>query len=198
MLVYPHVLSYPCAVWTVKLDTCRLLFKVSSPICCTGCMCCLVQVRGPVVVGQYHGVDTPTTDAQGWFDTGDVASLDTLGYMRITDRSKDVIKSGGEWISSITLENLAMGHPQVGVCLIMCMITNPRWADRTRRGHCRHAADEAQCDMLFLPRDGATCPSGHPGCGQHRQQGTSSECQDQQQQLGCFEVLQPMCKLVVC
>lgn len=95
-----------------SLQTC--LVSLCNVSCCTFCMRCLVQVRGPVVVGQYHGVDTPTTDAQGWFDTGDVASLDTLGYMRITDRSKDVIKSGGEWISSITLENLAMGHPQVG------------------------------------------------------------------------------------
>ena len=73
-------------------------------------------VRGPGVVRGYHGRDgepQSVLDGDGWFDTGDVATLDPQGYMQITDRSKDVIKSGGEWISSIELENLAVGHPEV-------------------------------------------------------------------------------------
>ena len=72
-----------------------------------------LQVRGPIVVQQYHKLDKAACDEEGWFDTGDVCTIDLLGYMTITDRSKDVVKSGGEWISSISLENVAMGHPKV-------------------------------------------------------------------------------------
>ena len=56
---------------------------------------------------------TPAVDGDGWFSTGDMASIDPLGFMRITDRVKDVIKSGGEWISSIEIENVAMSHEEV-------------------------------------------------------------------------------------
>ncbi|KAF8064630.1 alkK [Scenedesmus sp. PABB004] len=74
-----------------------------------------LQVRGPIVVQRYHRHASPAVDpgAGRWFDTGDVASIDACGGMRITDRSKDVIKSGGEWISSIALENAAMACPGV-------------------------------------------------------------------------------------
>ncbi|MFX5873826.1 long-chain fatty acid--CoA ligase, partial [Acinetobacter baumannii] len=73
-----------------------------------------IRVRGPWVLSGYYGnpPDSALDDA-GWFSTGDVAFIDADGYVQITDRSKDVIKSGGEWISSIDLENAAMGHPQV-------------------------------------------------------------------------------------
>ncbi|MFX8668674.1 long-chain fatty acid--CoA ligase, partial [Acinetobacter baumannii] len=70
-------------------------------------------VSGPAVSKAYYRVETNILDDKGFFDTGDVATIDADGYMRITDRSKDVIKSGGEWISSIDLENLAVGHPKV-------------------------------------------------------------------------------------
>jgi acyl-CoA synthetase (AMP-forming)/AMP-acid ligase II len=73
-----------------------------------------LKARGPwVAAGYYHSEGGEVLDADGWFPTGDVATLDADGFVQITDRSKDVIKSGGEWISSIDLENIAMGHPAV-------------------------------------------------------------------------------------
>ena len=68
-------------------------------------------------------------DADGYFDTGDVATIDRYGYMQITDRSKDVIKSGGEWISSIELENLAVGHPKVAEAAVIG-VRHPKWDER--------------------------------------------------------------------
>ena len=65
----------------------------------------------------------------GWFDTGDVAHIDPDGYMQITDRAKDVIKSGGEWISSIDLENLAVGHPDVAEAAVIG-VPHSRWDER--------------------------------------------------------------------
>ena len=74
-------------------------------------------------------VDTNILDDDGFFDTGDVATIDQHGYMRITDRSKDVIKSGGEWISSIDLENLAVGHPAVAEAAVIG-VYHPKWDER--------------------------------------------------------------------
>ena len=68
-------------------------------------------------------------DAEGWFATGDVATIDPDGFMEITDRSKDVIKSGGEWISSITLENIAVSHPDVAEAAIIAA-AHPKWDER--------------------------------------------------------------------
>jgi fatty-acyl-CoA synthase len=68
-------------------------------------------------------------DADGWFDTGDVATLDSDGFMTITDRAKDVIKSGGEWISSIAIENIAIGHPAVAEAAVIG-IAHPKWDER--------------------------------------------------------------------
>lgn len=86
-------------------------------------------VRGPWIIQRYYKADTDAVEADGWFDTGDVATIDPQNYMRIVDRSKDVIKSGGEWISSIDLENIAVGHPAV---LEACVIGVPeeRWQER--------------------------------------------------------------------
>ena len=89
-----------------------------------------LQVRGPWVCGSYfHSDDDEAHGADGWFDTGDVATIDPLGFMQITDRSKDVIKSGGEWISSIELENLAMSHPGVAEAAVIA-IADPKWSER--------------------------------------------------------------------
>jgi fatty-acyl-CoA synthase len=68
-------------------------------------------------------------DADGWFDTGDVAHIDANGYMQITDRAKDVIKSGGEWISTIDLENIAVGHPDVAEAAVIGL-PHPKWDER--------------------------------------------------------------------
>ena len=89
-----------------------------------------LKVRGPAVAkGYYGGAGQEQFDADGWFDTGDVAHINTNGYMQITDRSKDVIKSGGEWISSIELENLAVGHPEVAEAAVIG-IAHPKWDER--------------------------------------------------------------------
>jgi acyl-CoA synthetase (AMP-forming)/AMP-acid ligase II len=88
----------------------------------------LLKVKGPWVAGAYYGCGA-ATDAEGWFDTGDVATIDAEGYMQITDRAKDVIKSGGEWISSIDLENAAMGHAAVAEAAVIGL-HHPQWQER--------------------------------------------------------------------
>ncbi len=88
-----------------------------------------LKVRGPAVAKAYYHVDREILDENGFFDTGDVATIDPEGYMRITDRSKDVIKSGGEWISSIDLENLAVGHPKVAEAAVIG-VPHPKWDER--------------------------------------------------------------------
>ncbi|MET4492077.1 fatty-acid--CoA ligase [Bradyrhizobium sp. LA7.1] len=88
-----------------------------------------LKVSGPAVAKAYYRVDTDIVDEQGFFDTGDVATIDEESFMRITDRSKDVIKSGGEWISSINLENLAVGHPAVAEAAVIG-VYHPKWDER--------------------------------------------------------------------
>lgn len=88
-----------------------------------------LKVRGPAISAAYYRVDDNILDEDGFFDTGDVATLDSYGYLRITDRSKDVIKSGGEWISSIDLENLAVGHPKVAEAAVIG-VPHPKWGER--------------------------------------------------------------------
>jgi acyl-CoA synthetase (AMP-forming)/AMP-acid ligase II len=90
-----------------------------------------LQVRGPWVCSDYYRLEgaggAHTLD--GWFNTGDVAIIDPDGYITITDRTKDVIKSGGEWISSIELENVAMNHPSVGQAAVIG-VAHPKWTER--------------------------------------------------------------------
>ncbi len=89
-----------------------------------------LKVRGPAVASSYYkGRGAEQFDEDGFFDTGDVAYMDQYGYMQITDRSKDVIKSGGEWISSIDLENLAVGHPDVAEAAVIG-VYHPKWDER--------------------------------------------------------------------
>jgi fatty-acyl-CoA synthase len=89
-----------------------------------------LKVRGPAVAKSYYkGEGGEAFEADGWFDTGDVAILHPDGVMQITDRSKDVIKSGGEWISSIDLENMAVGHPKVAEAAAIG-VPHPKWDER--------------------------------------------------------------------
>jgi fatty-acyl-CoA synthase len=88
-----------------------------------------LKVRGPAVAKAYFKDAGSIVDADGFFDTGDVATIDQAGYMQITDRAKDIIKSGGEWISSIELENLAIGHPKVAEAAVIG-IRHPKWGER--------------------------------------------------------------------
>jgi fatty-acyl-CoA synthase len=90
-----------------------------------------VQVRGPWITGSYHNLaksgESFTTD--GWLKTGDVGMIAPDGYLRLTDRAKDLIKSGGEWISSVDLENSIMGHPAVAEAAVIA-VPHPKWDER--------------------------------------------------------------------
>jgi fatty-acyl-CoA synthase len=90
-----------------------------------------IQVRGPFITGSYHGV--PVSDdkftGDGWLRTGDVATMDELGFVRITDRTKDLIKSGGEWISSVDLENALMAHPALAEAAVIA-VPHEKWSER--------------------------------------------------------------------
>jgi fatty-acyl-CoA synthase len=87
-----------------------------------------LMVRGPWVVSGYYREEKPSLK-DGWFDTGDLATIDRDNYLRLTDRAKDVIKSGGEWISSIDVENLVMGCPGVADAAVIG-IPHPKWEER--------------------------------------------------------------------
>jgi fatty-acyl-CoA synthase len=90
-----------------------------------------LHVRGPWIARSYYEnpqeADKFTMD--GWFRTGDIVTIDPEGYVRITDRTKDLIKSGGEWISSVDLENALMGHPAVREAAVVA-VADPRWGER--------------------------------------------------------------------
>jgi fatty-acyl-CoA synthase len=86
-------------------------------------------VKGPWIIREYFKQEGETPLVDGWFPTGDVATIDEDGFMQITDRSKDVIKSGGEWISSIDIENIAMAHPNVMMAACIGM-PHPKWDER--------------------------------------------------------------------
>jgi fatty-acyl-CoA synthase len=93
-----------------------------------------VKLRGPWVCSAYYKLDSNSNsnsahDQDGWFSTGDIATMSSDGYMQITDRTKDVIKSGGEWISSIDLENAAVGHPAVAEAAVIG-VPHPKWSER--------------------------------------------------------------------
>ena len=89
-----------------------------------------LMVKGPWIASAYYGEEPGSAlDKDGWFATGDVATIDADGFMEITDRSKDVIKSGGEWISSITLENIAVSHPDVTEAAVIAAL-HPKWDER--------------------------------------------------------------------
>lgn len=101
-----------------------------------------LMVRGPWIASGYYKNDDRSAFRDGWFDTGDVSTIDPLGYMQIVDRSKDVIKSGGEWISSIELENYAVGHDDVVEACVVG-IAHPKWDERPL--------------LLVIKKDGASC-----------------------------------------
>ena len=86
-------------------------------------------VRGPSITKAYFKEDKSAVDEDGWFDTGDIATIDPMGYMQITDRDKDVIKSGGEWISSIDVENVAVGCPGIAEAAVIGL-PHPKWSER--------------------------------------------------------------------
>ena len=89
-----------------------------------------LKVKGPTIAsGYFRGEGGDPLDAEGYFDTGDVSTIDPLGYMHITDRAKDIVKSGGEWISSIEIENIVLSHPQVELAAVIGVV-HPKWDER--------------------------------------------------------------------
>ncbi|KAG1715283.1 3-methylmercaptopropionyl-CoA ligase [Nymphon striatum] len=91
-----------------------------------------LYVRGNTIISGYFDnqeASEGALDAEGWFGTGDVATIDTQGFLTIQDRAKDLIKSGGEWISSIDLENIVMAHPKVANCAVIAL-PHPKWDER--------------------------------------------------------------------
>jgi fatty-acyl-CoA synthase len=113
-----------------------------------------LKVRGPWVCDSYFGLDTsPAHDADGWFDTGDIASIDPKGFLQITDRAKDVIKSGGEWISSIDLENIAIAHPAIAEAAVIG-VRHPKWDERPIVVAVKKAGQEVSREELLRFYDG--------------------------------------------
>jgi fatty-acyl-CoA synthase len=90
-----------------------------------------LEVSGPWIARQYYKTDEPgdSFSPDGWLRTGDVAAITPLGYIRIVDRTKDLVKSGGEWISSVDLENQIMGHPKVAEAAVIAL-PHPKWGER--------------------------------------------------------------------
>ena len=109
-----------------------------------------LKVRGPWVCATYFKLEEPSDahSEQGWFDTGDVATIDSEGFIRITDRTKDVIKSGGEWISSIELENIAMGNSAVAEAAVIG-IQHPQWQERPLLVVVKSDGDEIEAQELI-------------------------------------------------
>ena len=107
----------------------RIVDEAGTPLPHDGIATGMLQIRGPWVVDTYFKAGAPAVDAEGWFETGDIALIHPDGRLRLTDRAKDVIKSGGEWISSVDLENSAMGCPGVAEAAAIG-IPHPKWDER--------------------------------------------------------------------
>jgi fatty-acyl-CoA synthase len=114
------------APFTVEM---KITDDAGAPLLWNGTTFGRLKVRGPAVARAYFREEANILDPEGYLDTGDVATIDRFGYMQITDRAKDVIKSGGEWISSIELENLAVAHPKVAEAAVIG-VTHPKWDER--------------------------------------------------------------------
>ena len=114
------------AMWGVEL---KLVDPAGASLPHDGRAFGRLMVRGPWIVRRYFRSDVDATDADGWFDTGDVATIDPDGYLQLVDRAKDVIKSGGEWISSIDIENLVVGCPGVAAAAVIG-VKHRKWEER--------------------------------------------------------------------
>lgn len=123
--------------WTYRVRTgrpvagieLRIVDEQGDPLPWDGKSIGEIEARGPWVTGSYYGVDAPEKFHDGWLRTGDVGFIDPRGYVQITDRSKDVIKSGGEWISSVELENEIIAHPEVVEAAVIG-VPDEKWDER--------------------------------------------------------------------
>jgi fatty-acyl-CoA synthase len=107
----------------------RIVDDLGNPLPWDGEAVGEIEVRGPWITAAYHRDDTPEKFDDGWLRTGDVACVDPKGFVQITDRAKDIIKSGGEWISSVELENHLMSHPDVLEASVIA-VPDDRWSER--------------------------------------------------------------------
>jgi fatty-acyl-CoA synthase len=114
-----------------------------------------LMVKGPWVISAYYKGEGASPLVDGWFPTGDVSNIDADGYMQITDRSKDVIKSGGEWISSIDVENIAMAHPAVAMAACIGM-KHPKWDERPVIAVMKKQGAEVSREELLVFYEGKT------------------------------------------
>jgi len=112
--------------WGVEL---RIVDETGRELPCDGKTQGELQIRGHWILESYYGQSKSALTVDGWFDTGDVATIDPDGYMVIRDRSKDIIKSGGEWISTVELENIAIGHPKIANAAAIAA-RHPKWDER--------------------------------------------------------------------
>jgi fatty-acyl-CoA synthase len=116
-------------IWGVEL---KIVDDEGRPLAHDGKTAGVLYVRGPWIASGYFRDEAASKEAfddDGWFCTGDVATIDAQGYMHITDRAKDMVRSGGEWISSIGLENAAVGHPDVAEAAVIAA-PHPKWGER--------------------------------------------------------------------
>jgi fatty-acyl-CoA synthase len=150
----PHGLS-GAAAWRYR-DTqgqfaCQLEYRLigsdGTVLPCDGASVGEVEIRGPWVTGAYYRDDDPAKFHDGWLRTGDVGTIDPLGYVALTDRAKDVIKSGGEWISSMELENLLMAHPAVAEAAVIG-VADEKWGERPLAAVVLAAGATASADEL--------------------------------------------------
>ncbi|HEY1987911.1 MAG TPA: long-chain fatty acid--CoA ligase [Acidimicrobiales bacterium] len=111
------------------------------------------EVRGPWIAASYYGDPSPERFHDGWLCTGDIGSLDGKGFMQISDRTKDVIKSGGEWISSVELENEVMAHPEVFEAAVVA-VPDPKWSERPMVAVVRCEGSKITADDLVKHLDG--------------------------------------------
>jgi 3-(methylthio)propionyl---CoA ligase len=109
--------------------TLGILDAMGAELPCDGATPGELVAKGPWICRGYYREDGANVDAKGWLHTGDIATIDPDGFIHITDRAKDLIKSGGEWISSIELENIAVGHPDVAEAAVIAA-RHPRWGER--------------------------------------------------------------------
>jgi fatty-acyl-CoA synthase len=136
-VAHPPVGVTPDEAWSYRDTQGRLICDVEArlvgdggtPLPHDGATVGEVEVRGPWITGAYYKDDDPDKFRDGWLRTGDVGTIDRLGYVTLTDRAKDVIKSGGEWISSMELENSLMGHPDVIEAAVIG-VADERWGER--------------------------------------------------------------------
>ncbi|MXP21291.1 long-chain-fatty-acid--CoA ligase [Gordonia sp. HNM0687] len=125
----------------------RLVDDLGEPVAHDGKSVGELEVRGPWITGSYYGVDAPEKFQDGWLRTGDVGTITPDGYLTLTDRTKDIIKSGGEWISSVDLENAVMGHPDVIEAAVIG-IPDAKWDERPLVAVVLREGSDATADTL--------------------------------------------------